>query len=89
MSITTERETPARVTAARLADTVQRPDAVRFNLRLLDKLVRAHYGSGGGYDDLQAVAARIVRNAEAGTLSDKDSRILGAYGVAVLLECAK
>lgn len=89
MTQVSELPMPARVTAARVADVLQRPDAVRFNLRLLEKLVRAHYGSAGGYEDLRAVAARIVRDAEAGKLSDKDSRILGAYGVAVMRECAK
>ncbi len=88
MSVT-QLTAPSRVTAGRMADVVQRPDATRFNLRILEKLVHAQYGVHYCYEDLQRIAARIVREVEAGVLSAVDNRILAAYGVAVLRECAK
>jgi hypothetical protein len=79
----------ARVTAARMADAVQRPDAARFNLRILGRIARSHYRGDAFLDaELPALARHLVHHTEAGTLSSTDSLIVGAYAVATLRECA-
>jgi hypothetical protein len=78
---------PARVTADRLADSVQRPGAARFNLRILGRIARAYYGKVWSDPELPALARHLVERAEAGTLTNGESRIMGAYGVAILREC--
>ncbi len=91
-------------TTVATVNKLQKPDAVRFNLRILERIATSHYAARGadGYvgkymrkfnipleaGDMPALAAYLVRHAEAGTLTNTDSLILGAYAVAILRECA-
>lgn len=57
------------------------------NAALLGRIAASHYGKAGP-QDAPAYAARLVRHAEAGTLSHTDSLVLGAFSVAALREVA-
>jgi hypothetical protein len=70
-------------------DDLQRHDAKRFNLRVLRRVLCKRSAIWKEASD-KALAERvqiIVENAEAGTLDDHDSRVLGDYAVAILREC--
>lgn len=79
-----------RGSVSHMLDDLQRPDAVRFNLRILARIANSHYkGEKMLPQELRALAAHLVHHAERCTLSETDQQIIAAYAVATLRECGK
>lgn len=85
-------EPSPELAAGRVADKVQRPDAVRFIRRALWRILRSYNRAAYLTETDAAIPARaaaIVESLEHGTISDEDSRVAGALVLAMLREVAK